>query len=63
MTQHNDKERADWVNNDEGLYSRWKASRLGLRAFIRGNRPIIDEVIENVNSGRKPAHYLKYGPK
>lgn len=57
----NDKERAEWVDNDEGLYLWWKQSGQGKRAFIRENRAAIDEVIEEVSSSRRPAHYLAYG--
>lgn len=57
----NDKERELWVANDEGLYLEQRRSRLSMRAFIRENRELIDEVIRNVTEGRKPAHYLEYG--
>lgn len=41
----NNKERADWVNNDEGLY-RWKrGSRQPMAEFIRDNRTEIDAYI------------------
>lgn len=53
----NDSERADWVNNDEGLYNKWKRSGLSMSKFVRKNRHLIDEVIQNVSSGKKPAHY------
>lgn len=55
----NDQERAQWVDNDEGLY-RLKG-RMSMRKFIRENRALIDEVIERVTKGSKPAHYLAYG--
>jgi hypothetical protein len=54
-------DREDWVNNDEGLYDWWQASGLSIRAFIRQNRELIDEAINNVVGGKQPAHYLKYG--
>lgn len=59
----NDAERRQWVDNDEGLYNMAKEyrGRGGTRQFIRENRDMIDEVIENVSSGKKPAHYLEYG--
>ena len=57
----NNSEREDWIRNDEGLYSWWKGSRQPIRTFIRDNREAIDEVIENVTSGKKPQSYLKYG--
>lgn len=58
----NDAEREDWVNNDEGLYRMWKRSRQSMRAFVRDNRAMLTEVITNVRTGAKPAHYLEYGP-
>lgn len=56
----NDNDREDWVNNDEGLYKMWKRSRLSMRAFVRKNRALIDEVVGNVQSGKKRQHYLEY---
>jgi hypothetical protein len=60
-SKHNDDERAEWIDNDEGLYDWWRESRQSKRAFIRENRAEIDAAIDNVTSGDKPAHYLKYG--
>ena len=57
----NDEERRQWIENDEGLYLWKRSSRLPMRQFIRENRAEIDELIHNVVSGRKPAHYLAYG--
>jgi hypothetical protein len=57
----NDQERAQWIDNDEGLYDWWKHSRLSKREFIRQNRKEIDETINPVISGEKQAHHLKYG--
>ena len=57
----NDQERKDWVNNDEGLYDRWRRSRQSIAAWVRANRELIDAVIANVSSGKQPAHHLKYG--
>lgn len=57
----NDKDREQWLDNDEGLYSWWKQSRLSKRAFIQQNRKVITEAIEAVLNGKKPAHFLKYG--
>ena len=59
----NDTERRQWVENDEGLYNMAKQydGRGGTRQFIRENRALIDECIEGVTSGSKPAHYLEYG--
>lgn len=58
----NDTERAQWVDNDEGLYNWWKSSRQSKRAFIRENRAEIDGAISRVTGGERPAHYLAYGP-
>lgn len=57
----NNREREDWVNNDEGLYNWWKSSRMSMTKFLKENRAEIDEVINNVRGNKKPAHYLKYG--
>jgi hypothetical protein len=57
----NDAERSQWVDNDEGLYNWWRASRLSKKRFINENRKEITTAIENVTNGRKPAHYLAYG--
>jgi hypothetical protein len=58
---HNDEEHEQWVLNDEGLYNLQLRSGQSMTAFIQSNRPLIDEVIQNVKSGTKPAHYLAYG--
>lgn len=65
----NDKDRAQWIDNDEGLYNLWRSyprarymsDERHKRNFIRENRARIDEAIRNVTTGRKPAHYLAYG--
>ena len=57
----NDKERHEWVSNDEGLYRMQQASKLPMQRFIKENRSLIDEAIDNMISRRKPAHYLYYG--
>jgi hypothetical protein len=57
---HNDTERAQWIDNDEGLYNWWRSSRQSKRQFIRENRAEIDKCIDNVTGGNKPAHYLAY---
>lgn len=57
----NDDDRAQWIDNDEGLYDLWRASGLSKREFIRRNRPMLTEAITNVLDNKKPAHYLKYG--
>jgi hypothetical protein len=51
-----------WVLNDEGLYDQWQASGQGLEEYIAAHADEIRQVAQNVTSGRKPAHYLKYGP-
>ena len=61
MKKRNDEERSQWIDNDEGLYNWWQDSRRCKRQFIRENREAIDQVIDNVVSGKKPAHYLAYG--
>jgi hypothetical protein len=57
----NDAERREWVANDEGLYDLWKRSRKGIYAWVRENRQLIDEAVEPVIAGDKPAHHLTYG--
>jgi hypothetical protein len=57
----NDKDREDWVNNDEGLYDWRIRSRLSMRNFLKQNRKEIDAAINKVLSGTKRTHFLKYG--
>lgn len=57
----NDTDRAQWIDNDEGLYSWWKSSRQSKRAFIQENRKEIDAAIHPVLCGDKRAHHLIYG--
>lgn len=59
----NDTERAQWVDNDEGLYNWWRSSGQSKRVFIRENRAEIDSAISRVTGGDKPAHYMAYGPE
>jgi hypothetical protein len=62
--RRNDDERRLWVLYDEGLYRMFKSQCLrtrSVRQFVRDNREQIDEVIDAVESGKKPAHYLAYG--
>ena len=61
MSKRNDDDRRLWVLNDEGLYNMHRAEGGSVREFVRKNRAKIDAVIDNVASGRKPAHYLTYG--
>jgi hypothetical protein len=56
----NDKDREQWIMNDEGLYNWFRSSRLSMRNFIRQNRKELDECIKPVLTGKKPAHYLEY---
>jgi hypothetical protein len=60
MSKHNDEERRQWVDNDEGLYNMQRSSLLSKREWIRQHRDLIDRVIDNVTGGQKPAHYLAY---
>ena len=46
----NDDDRRGWVLNNEPLYLRWQAMRVGSRpqglgAFVRANRREIDQII------------------
>ena len=59
----NDRDRTDFIDNDEGLYRMQRSSGLSKREFIRQNRGFIDEVIDNVVNGREQAHYLVYGSR
>ena len=56
----NNTDREQWIDNDEGLYNWWRSSHLSKREFIRQNRQEIDQAINNVLNGNKPAHYLAY---
>ena len=60
---HNDEERRVFSLSDEGLY---RASlsfngKGGMTAFVKANRVLIDEVMDNIHSGKKKEHYLVYG--
>lgn len=57
----NNTEREQWIDNDDGLYNWWRSSHLSKREFIRQHRAELDEIINNVTTGKKPAHYLVYG--
>lgn len=57
----NDEDRAQWIDNDEGLYDWWRSSKQSKRKFIRENRAEIDAAIQPVLNNEKPAHHLKYG--
>lgn len=53
---------AQWIDNDEGLYSWWKSSRQSQSKFITENRAELEACINRVLGNDKPAHYLAYGP-
>ena len=61
----NDNDRQTWIDNDEGLYDlyrRWRRrNKGGKRGFVRAHRDLIDRVADNVASGARRQHYLKYG--
>ena len=57
----NDNERKQWVQNDDGLYNDWRASRLPLTVYVRAHREWLDTVIQKVITGNRPAHFLAYG--
>jgi len=54
------REIEQWVDNDEGLYNWWKSCRQSKRDFMRENREELEQCINNVIHGSKPAHYLAY---
>ena len=56
----NDAERRQWVDNDEGLHRQWKAARVGQCAWVKANRPMIDEYIGLVVSGQRKPHFAAY---
>lgn len=49
----NNNERAQWINNDEGLYNWWKSSRLSMTKFISENREEIDACIERAMNPKR----------
>lgn len=57
----NDKDREQWIDNDEGLYCWWRSSGQPKKKFINENRQALTECINKVLNGTKPAHYLRYG--
>lgn len=59
----NNQERAQWIHNDEGLYSWWKSTRGSKAAFIRENREAIDQAINAVTGGVRPQSYGGRGPR
>lgn len=59
----NDRERAQWIDNDEGLYLWWRRSGMSKSAFIKTHRKELDDAINPVLKGTKPAHHLVYGDR
>ena len=57
----NDRDRAQWIDNDEGLHDWQRSSGLTRAEFIRQNRAELDRIIGLVTSGERRAHFLKYG--
>jgi len=58
----NDKDRAMWVDNDEGLYDIYNSSEYtNKRKWIRDNREFLDEIINKITTGEDRQHFLKYG--
>lgn len=53
-----DADRRHWTMFDEGLLREWRATRLPIGKYIKQHRLLIDEVIQNVTSGKKEPHYL-----
>jgi hypothetical protein len=53
----NDTDRADWVENDEGLYGWFRRSRMSMRQFVRENRAGIDMRIHEVRGGKEEERY------
>ena len=43
----NDKDREQWIANDEGLYNWQRSSRQSMRNFIRENRAELDKAIHS----------------
>lgn len=41
-----DRERSQWVDNDEGLYGTWCESRMSKAAFVKANRDRLTRYIE-----------------
>lgn len=44
----NNSDREQWIDNDEGLYSWWRSSRMSKREFIKANKVEIDAAIRSV---------------
>lgn len=62
--RRNDDERHTFCINDEGIYRMMMRQMIRSEMeWVRKHRHMIDEVMDNVESGRKPAHYLAYPVK
>lgn len=57
----NDVERRQWVDNDEGLMLLSVMHDGSVTDFIKKNRALIDRVVEQIKSGKRSPHYLRYG--
>jgi hypothetical protein len=44
----NDRDRAEWVSNDESLYLDQRRSRLSVTEYVRRNRRAIDAAIRSI---------------
>ena len=55
-----DKERQQWISNDEGLYLWWKSTRTGLSTFVRENRAELDEIIRRALNRPPTGNVKKY---
>jgi len=44
--RHNDNERENWANNHPGLYRLFEEDGCSMRNFVRGNRELIDSIID-----------------
>lgn len=58
----NDTDRAQWIDNEEGLYRWWKQHRQSKQAFIRANRAEIDAKIRRFKRGEETAD-LNHRPR
>lgn len=58
----NNRDREQWIDNDEGLYNWWRSSRQSKTAFIRENRAELDEAIQReLNREPAPKTWRDYG--
>lgn len=59
----NDEERAEMVQNDEGLWNLFSRSRMPMREFVRAYRAQIDAILEAMDTGKERQHYLAYSSR